>query len=282
MRDWGWPVCPPQSLELGEGMSTPAAEHLTERCVAVSPSLGPGHRRGHTRDSPSPSLTFITLSRGRVAAPRGRSAVGGADQHLQNGQTDEGDVGKGCQGRHLGQGQASGQQAGGWEGRLSPVVLRHEGYPMSCAPALLQAPGTLGGGAWTGLCLGVKIKPVHRWATCLCHGQPRRGWPCGAQRPTGTLPGPRPHAGAPCLSSAVCRWRRAGASCRHTPRQLQERASGGTFLQREVWKVPHGPGVGSGKALPEPRVRREGKRIFSGREGTSPGTSPVLLAFPPV
>lgn len=77
-RDWGWPVCPPQSLELGEGMSTPAAEHLTERCVAVSPSLGPGHRRGHTRNSPSPSLTFITLSRGRAAAPRGRSAVGGA------------------------------------------------------------------------------------------------------------------------------------------------------------------------------------------------------------
>lgn len=68
----------------------------------------------------------------------------------------------------------------------------------------------------------------------------------------------------------------------HVPWQLRERASGGTVLQREVWKVPHGPGGGWGKeASPPPRVRRRRSCIFSG-EGASPGTRSVLLAFPPV
>ena len=62
--------------------------------------------------------------------------------------------GEGCQGRRLSQGQAPGRQAWGREGRPSPVVLGPEGYPVSCAPALLQALDTLGGGAWMGLCPG--------------------------------------------------------------------------------------------------------------------------------
>lgn len=51
----------------------------------------------------------------------------------------------------------------------------------------------------------------------------------------------------------------------HAPRQLRERASGGTVLRREVWKVPHGPGGGWGKASPPPRVRRRVHAYFQER-----------------
>lgn len=58
------------------------------------------------------------------------------------------------------------------------------------------------------------------------------------------------------LSIAIWRWRRAelwrlGFEVLQT-HALGAGASGGTFLWCEVWKVPHGPGIGLGKACLSP------------------------------
>lgn len=63
-------------------------------------------------------------------------------------QTDQGEVGGGCQGRRLGKVRLWGARQ---EGRLCPAVLRPKGYPMSCASPLLQTLDILDGAVPWGL-----------------------------------------------------------------------------------------------------------------------------------
>lgn len=66
-------------------------------------------------------------------------------------------MGEGCQGRCLGQGQALGQQAGGREGRLSPVMPRVEGYSVSCTPLCSRSRALRELGSGWGSVLGIEI-----------------------------------------------------------------------------------------------------------------------------